>query len=214
VRVLLVDDHHVVREAIAIFLRRAAADIDVVGANSVDQALERIAGHDPFDIILLDYKMPGMNGLAGLSTVSSAATGVPVAILSGEISAEDSRVAMDRGARGIILKTIHGTALVSALRQIVAGEISVPASLRQPAGTPVDDGGNAQMRQQLGNLTPREMDCVRLLARGATNRQIATELSLAEVTVKLHLHAAYKKMGARHRSDAVRIAMLNGMTAL
>jgi DNA-binding NarL/FixJ family response regulator len=214
-RILLADDHHVVREAIAVFIRRTAPDIDVAEASTLEQALDKVNGGQRFDAILLDFHMPGMNGLAGLDAARLAAGTTPIAILSGQISVEECCSALERGAAGVILKEMRGTALLSALREIVSGATYIPGSMRQAwesraAGT---DAELAQ-RSQLGNLTPREMDCVRLLMRGSTNRQIADLLALAEVTVKLHLHSAYKKMGARNRSDAVRIAMLKGLAAL
>jgi DNA-binding NarL/FixJ family response regulator len=210
--VLLVDDHHVVREAISVLLKRAAPDIEVVGASAVDQAIEKIGARPRFDVILLDFKMPGMSGLSGLSAIQKAAPNIPIAIFSGDIAPEEAKLAVQRGVRGIISKSIHGTGLVSALRELAGGGSCIPASLRDARESSDSPVLEQQQRAALGHLTPREMDCVRLLVQGGTNRLIAEQLQLAEVTIKLHLHSAYKKMGARNRSDAVRIAIMKGVT--
>jgi two-component system nitrate/nitrite response regulator NarL len=215
-RILLADDHHVVREAIVGLLTRSARDIVVTEAWTLGQAVEKVQANSAFDLIILDYNMPGMNGLAGLEAMRTAAPHIPVAILSGQITEGECLEALDRGAAGVVLKDLHGTALLGALRTIAAGETYAPSAILQAREARSGHGVvlDREQRHKLGDLTPRELQCIRLLIRGSTNKQIAEMLTLAEVTVKLHLHSAFKKMGARNRSDAVRIAMLKGLTAL
>jgi len=216
-RLLLADDHTIVREAIGAFLTRVAGDIAIVEASTLEQAVERAGEKGPFDLVVLDYNMPGMNGLAGLDIMRSAVGSIPIAIFSGQITAEEASHALKRGANGIILKDVRGTALINALRLIAAGETYVPRSLvdaLQGDTIKHPESADGKMRTLLGNLTRRELQCVQLLLRGITNREIGAALELSEITVKLHLHSAFKKMGARNRSDAVRIAMLKGISAL
>ena len=216
-RVLLADDHTIVREAVGAFLTRLAGDISIVEAADLEQAVERAGEKGPFDLVVLDYNMPGMNGLAGLDIMRGTVGPTPIAIFSGQITPEEAAHALKRGANGIILKDVRGTALINALRLIAAGETYVPRSLvdaLQGDGIRQSQGTEGKLRTLLGNLTRRELQSVQLLMRGITNREIGEALQLSEITVKLHLHSAFKKMGARNRSDAVRIAMLKGVCAL
>jgi two-component system, NarL family, nitrate/nitrite response regulator NarL len=214
-KILLADDHHFVREAIANYLSRAAKDIVCTEAADLLQVKEKLAIAADFDLIILDYHMPGMNGLAGLDEIRKLVPDIRVAIMSGAIDRSVAVQAIERGAIGIIMKDLRGTALLSALRLMSSGETYVPLSLLNSAQAgPSSEKRSRELRAVFGNLTPREFDCVKLLARGTTNREIAAGLAISEVTVKLHLNSAFKKMGARNRSDAVRIAMMNGIEDL
>lgn len=207
-RILLADDHHLVREAIASYLTRAAPDIVCIEAADFQQVRERIADGSAFDLVILDYRMPGMNGLAGLEEVKANLPQTPVAILSGAMDAGEAERALERGAAGVIMKNLRGTALLTALRLMATGETYVPRAVINALPR------RAAARPSFGNLTPRELDCVEQLVRGSPNREIAARLAISEITVKLHLNSAFKKMGARNRSDAVRIAMLQGMSGI
>jgi two-component system, NarL family, nitrate/nitrite response regulator NarL len=207
-RILLADDHHLVREAIASYLTRAAADISCVEAADFLQVRERLDRGSDFDLIILDYRMPGMNGLSGLDEIKQRLPHIPVAMLSGAMDCEEAERALERGAAGVIMKNLRGTALLTALRLMAAGETYVPRTVVDALP------GRHAARPSFDNLTPRELDCIEQLVRGSPNREIAGRLTIAEVTVKLHLNSAFKKMGARNRSDAVRIAMLQGVSGL
>jgi len=124
------------------------------------------------------------------------------------MNGDEARRALERGAAGVIMKSLRGTALLTALRLIAAGETYVPGDVFEPVPN------RHAPRLPLGNLTPREMDCIEHLVQGSPNREIASRLAISEITVKLHLNSAFKKMGARNRSDAVRIAMLQGVSGV
>ena len=204
-RILLADDHHLVREAIASYLTRAAPDISCVEASDVQQVRERLDDDSDFDLVILDYRMPGMNGLSGFDEIKQRLPTTAVAIMSGAMDPDEAERALERGAAGVIMKNLRGTALLTALRLMAEGETYVPRAVVKALP------GRHTARQSFDNLTPRELDCIEQLLRGSPNREIADRLAIAEVTVKLHLNSAFKKMGARNRSDAVRIAMLQGM---
>jgi DNA-binding NarL/FixJ family response regulator len=208
---LLADDHHLVREALSFYLRQTADGVEVEEAATLDEALAR-AGEQQFDAVLLDIRMPGMNGLLGLEQMRERVPGVPVVIISGVIGRGEAMEALRRGAAGVISKELRGPALINALRLVLAGETFVPSTLvDDPAGTDSAPLGDGAQRAALGNLTRRELEAIRLLAEGLSNRDIAAAMRLAEVTVKLHLHNAFQKMGARSRADAVRIALKKGV---
>ena len=213
-KLLLADDHHLVREALSYYLRQTAEEVIVEEAATLDEALRKAAASAPFDAVILDLRMPGMNGLGGLDAMRERLPGVPVVILSGNITRQEIIDARRRGAAGVIPKELRGPALISALRLVLAGETYFPAALIDtPAGAAELDRRVAEKaeRAALGNLTRRELEVVKLLSGGLSNREIAGQLDLAEVTVKLHLHNAFQKMGARSRADAVRIALQKGI---
>jgi two-component system nitrate/nitrite response regulator NarL len=207
-RILLADDHHLVREAIASYLTRAAPEISCVEAADFQQVRERLDNSRGFDLVILDYRMPGINGLAGLDEVKKRLDDTPVAVLSGAMDTEEAERALRRGAAGVIMKNLRGTALLTALRLMAAGETYLPRAVVDALP------GRGATPPSFDNLTPRELDCIAHLVRGSPNREIAERLAISEITVKLHLNSVFKKMGARNRSDAVRIAMLQGMSGL
>lgn len=201
-RVLLADDQELVRETIAAFLRQEP-DISVDVARDLPLAIESVRSSPRYDLILLDYMMPGMNRLGGLQAMRQAAPGVPVAILSGAAPQVVAEQAIAAGAAGFVPKTISTRSLLAAVRFMAAGEIYAPpvpqghAEAAQPAGT--------------ATLTGREMDVLKRLCQGLANKEIARDLGLQEVTVKLHIKTLYRKIGARNRAHAVLIAREMGL---
>jgi two-component system nitrate/nitrite response regulator NarL len=207
VKLLVANDRHLVREALACFLRHADVSLAVLESSSLAETVDSV-GRDEIDVVIVGRELAGMSGLVGLQQIIAKRPTARVLILADSISRREAYDALRAGGAGIILKDMRGGALVSALRLVLAGETYLPAALldepatREPRGVPAG--------ARFANLTRREVDVVRLLADGLSNREIAERLALAEVTVKLHLHNAFQKMGARSRSDAVRITLLAG----
>lgn len=201
-RLLLADDQELVRETIAAFLR-GEPDIKVDVASDLPQAIERVRGPHRYDLVLLDYMMPGMNRLAGLQAMRQALPGVPVAILSGAAPQVVAEQAVAAGAAGFLPKTMSTRSLLAAIRFMAAGEIYAPPPRRKPEAQPA---GDAQ-----APLTGREMDVLKRLCQGLANKEIARDLGLQEVTVKLHVKTLYRKIGARNRTHAVLIAREMGV---
>lgn len=202
-RILLADDQELVRETIAAFLS-GQPDISVDVARDLPHALEIMREQPAYDLILLDYMMPGMNRLAGLQALRQAAPGVPVAILSGAAPQVLAEQAIAAGAAGFLPKTMSTRSLLAAIRFMAAGEIYAPPAAARPGeGAPAS--GQAA-------LTGREMDVLRRLCQGLANKEIARDLGLQEVTVKLHVKTLYRKIGARNRTHAVLIAREMGVT--
>jgi two-component system nitrate/nitrite response regulator NarL len=208
-RILLADDHDLVRDTIEEFLKRLAEDLQVHHAATLPQTLEVVRKVGDLDLILLDLRMPGMNGLAGLKAVQAECGSVPVVILSGETDPETIRNALQAGAAGFVPKTMRGTTLLNALRLVLAGERYVPdILLSEPAG-PTDAGA---VDQGLASLTRRERDVMRLLVEGMPNKEIGRRLKIEVVTVALHLRSIYRKLGVSSRTQAVRMALEQGWT--
>jgi DNA-binding NarL/FixJ family response regulator len=193
-RILLADDHDLVRETIAAFLQAEGLG-DVLTAASLPDALAQLAGAATCDLVVLDYQMPGMNGFAGLEQVRRANPDKPVAILSGIASREVAEAAIRAGATGFLPKTMGARALVSAMRLIAAGETFVPFGALQ-----------AEAEDGPFNLTRREVEVLRGICEGKSNKEIARDHALQEVTVKLHVSTLSRKLGAKNRTHAAMIA--------
>jgi DNA-binding NarL/FixJ family response regulator len=199
-RILLADDHDLIRDTIEEFLKRLADDLEVSHAATLPQALDVLRKTDDLDLILLDLRMPGMNGLAGLKAVQAESGAAPIVILSGETDPDTVRSALQAGAAGFVPKTMRGTAMLNALRLVLAGERYVPARVDSDAGG--DEG--------LALLTRRERDVMRLLVQGLSNKEIGGSLKIEVVTVALHLRSIYRKLGVASRTQAVRMALEQG----
>lgn len=198
-RILVADDHDLVRETIAAFLR--GDDLaEVVTVASLPEAIETVRSTGSFDLVLLDYAMPGMNGLEGLQLMIEANDGHAVAILSGTASKDVAQAALNAGARGFIPKTLSARSFLSAARFMVSGEIYAPFEFLHA------EGGSAS-----GKLTKRETDVLRGICKGQANKEIARDLDLQEVTIKLHVKTLCRKLEARNRTHAAMIGRDQGL---
>lgn len=193
-RILLADDHDMVRETISAYLETEGG-AEVTLATDLSGALDIIHKDGPFDLVLLDYQMPGMQGLTGMIQAISANNGKGVAILSGSAPAKTAREALDAGAIGFIPKTMGAQSLLNAVRFMSAGEIYVPVDLMRKEETAPDHPLAAK-------LTPRELEVLEGLCRGLSNKEIARELDLQEVTIKLHVRTLCRKLEAKNRTQA------------
>lgn len=202
-RILLADDQELVRDTIAAFLRQEPG-LTVEVARDFPAALDIVRSSGAFDLVLLDYMMPGMNGLAGLAVMRKQQGSKPVAIISGSAPRSVAEQALAEGAAGFLPKTMSTRSLVAAVRFMAAGEIYAPISLMTERDTsPVTVAG--------AQLTPREMEVLKHLCRGLANKEIARELNLQEVTVKLHIKTLYRKISAKNRTHAAMIAKEAGL---
>jgi DNA-binding NarL/FixJ family response regulator len=202
-RVLLADDHKLVLEAVARALEKAEDFSVVATTDSGAKVADLIARHRP-DIVVMDLRMPGVDGLQALDQIRARDKSIKVVILSASDSQAEIQAALSRGADGFILKSVNPIDLPSALRQIHEGTVFHPGmAATAPAASAADAAG----------LTDREVTLVRALARGLSNKQISKELWITEQTVKFHLSNIYRKLDVSNRTGAVRWAHENGLGA-
>ncbi len=202
-RILLADDHDMVRETISAYLE-SEGGAAVSLATDLSGALELITSEGPYDLVLLDYQMPGMQGLNGLSEALSANNGKGVAILSGNAPAQTAREALNAGAIGFIPKTMGAQSLLNAVRFMAVGETYVPVDLMREDANPVT-------HPLAEKLSPRELQVLNGLCQGQANKEIARELDLQEVTIKLHVRTLCRKLEAKNRTQAAMIAKEAGL---
>jgi DNA-binding NarL/FixJ family response regulator len=201
-RILIADDHQLVRDAIAGFLRQEP-DFTVDLAADFAGALAVARQPGDLDVILLDWMMPGMDGLQGLAAMRAARPGTPVAILSGTAPRSVADAALAAGAAGFLPKTMSTRTLVAAIRFMAAGEIYAPMAMMTDR-EPTASLAGAQ-------LSERETEVLRYLCEGLANKEIARRIDLQEVTVKLHVKTLYRKIGARNRTHAAMLAKEAGL---
>ncbi|MBC7737594.1 MAG: response regulator transcription factor [Candidatus Saccharibacteria bacterium] len=191
VRILVADDHDLVRETIAAYLEAEGFET-VILASEVEQALLILAEGGKVDLVLADYDMPGIDGLAGLARLIAANAPYPVALISGAISADMAAAALVMGARGVVPKTLGSRSMVAAVAAMLAGEVFAPLHATRPVSDAV--------------LSPRELDVLRGICAGKSNKEIARDFGLQEVTVKLHVKTMSRKLEAKNRTHAAMMA--------
>lgn len=202
-KLLLADDHALVRETLSAFLQ-AQPDIEVAQAADFDAAAILLREAAPFDLVILDYCMPGMDGLSGLRMAMDLNFRSPVAIISGTIDRTTAEEALEMGAAGILPKTLAAKSLLHAVRFMAAGEQYAPIQFLK---TPEEEDEHPLKSK----LSARELDVLAGLVNGRSNKEIARSLSLQEVTIKLHVKTLCRKLDARNRTQAAIAAKVAGL---
>jgi DNA-binding NarL/FixJ family response regulator len=199
-RVLLVDDHALFRDGMVMLLRGVDDDVEPRHAASLQQALEKLRGEPPFDLVTYDLKLQGTaadSGVEGLRTVLAHAGDAPIVVLSGEERADVVRQCLDAGARGYILKSSDSRVMAAALHLVLSGGYYLP-----PLALALGEAARGA-DARIAGLTPRQRDVLNRLAQGKANKAIARELGISDATVKAHVTAIMQHLGTSSRAETV-----------
>ncbi|AQU81247.1 MULTISPECIES: response regulator [unclassified Halomonas] len=207
---LVADDHPLFRDALHAVVSAGLADTQLFEADSLAGAIHLIEAHDGLDLLLLDLSLPDAEGLEGLKTLRERCPWLPVAIVSAHQERQLVLDAITLGAVGYIPKSTPREQLLAALTQILQGQLYLPADImRRPPPPNAARSLSAvptEKKMRLARLTDKQQDVLRYMAQGMSNKQIARELSIAETTVKTHVSAILRKLGATSRVHAIVIA--------
>ncbi len=202
-KLLLCDDHEVFRAGLRTALREF--DPTLVEASDCEEALRLVEQEGDVDLILLDLGLPGMDGFEGLRTLRAQHPEIAVVIVSASDEPEKVRAALEGGASGFIPKSSSTSVLQSAIRIVLSGSLYVPPEILPSLWAPPEkaraDGRLARSRE--AGLTARQLEVLRLMSRGLTNKEIASVLGIGPGTVKAHASAIFDALDVTNRTEAV-----------
>jgi len=196
-KILIVDDHQLFREGLVHILSSLEADVTIHQAANYDSALEVMDQHADLDMVLLDLKMPGLDGYSLLETAAISYPDLPIAVLSASRDRKDMQRAIDLSAVGFVPKDTSGKLLINAVRMMLSGGVYLPPEMAEQV---------EQRSSTRPDLTPRQFEVLKMIAAGASNKVIAAELEIAESTIKMHVTAIFKALGVSSRTQAALVA--------
>lgn len=204
-KILIVDDHPLILEALRHVLRALDPEIEVLEARDTSEALGFAQAQTDIDLVLLDLGLPGKAGLEALHELRSEQPDLPVVVLSATEDPDTVLGAVDVGAMGFISKATRNDVLVNALRIVLSGAVYLPPQLLQHRGTGADREAMrpSSLTYRDVGLTDRQAEVLSLLIQGKSNKLICRELGLAEGTVKIHVTAILKALNVVNRTQAV-----------
>ncbi len=200
IRILIADDHNVLRDGLAAIIRQER-DLDVVGeVGDGRQAVEQWKKQRP-DVTLMDLRMPGLDGVNAIYEIRAADPGARIIVLTTFDGDEDIYRGLRAGAKSYLLKDVRREELFQCIREVHAGRTFIPPAIA------------AKLAERLpgDELSPRELDVLRLLAEGKPNKLIGVALSITEVTVKSHVQSLFKKLNVLSRTEAIAVANRRGL---
>ena len=209
VKIIIVDDHPLFREALRRALETILPEAQVSECGGLDPLQEALGRSRDVDLVLLDLTMPGVQGFSGLIYLRAQFPEIPIVIVSATEDAVVIRRAINFGASGFIPKSLDLDGIGNAVRTVLAGDIWAPPDIDLEAD---DDRETSDLVRRLGRLTPQQMRVLMMLSEGLLNKQIAYELGVSEATVKAHVSAILQKLGVDSRTQAVIAAGKIGAT--
>ena len=201
-KLLIVDDHPLFRDGLAALLCQATANTVVRQAASAEEAL-RTVDEEIFDAMFMDLVMPGLCGEPAIREFARRHPDLPVIVLSSSEAPSDVRRVINAGASGYIPKSATAQTVVSALRLVLSGNVYVPPLLLSATSRAIDHDMQDTPRS-LAQLTDRQVDVLRYLRDGLTNKEISANLGIAEKTVKVHIAAIFKTLNVVNRTQAAK----------
>ena len=193
-KIVIADDHDLVRDALATLLERDDPECQVLHADGFDRALNHIKENSDIDLVLLDINMPGMNQLESVKVGLEGFPEVKVVLMSGHVKRSEIEKGFDYGVHGYVSKSMNGSSLPSVLRLVCSGVRYVPELVLE---------SDKQSAQKSNAISKREREVLVELAKGLSNKIIARNLNVEETTVKLHLRSIFKKLETMNRTETV-----------
>lgn len=204
-KLLVVEDHALVREGMVRLLSQLDDEVVVVEAADGDAALAVLEKEEDFDLVLMDLAMPNMDGFSALDIIRRRHPAIPVAVISAYDDLPTVTRVINNGASGFIPKAYSGEAMLAALRDILDGQIFRPTATSQAKLDAVQTRPSVSgtVKPTEIGLTDRQAQVLALMIRGLSNREIAKQLDLSEGTVKIHATAIFKSLGVSSRAEAM-----------
>jgi len=214
-KILMVDDHALFRDGMRYVLQQLPEEVEIMEAGNLADGLKLAMQHPELDLALLDLNMPGSEGPLSIRYFHQHYPHIPVVVVSGEEGRSYMEKVMNYGAMGFISKSSTAAVMLGALNQVLSGGVYIPAEmLRQPSAIADQEPEIADRRNLRTNeygLTCRQMEVLRHISAGLSNKEIAAAVHLAEGTVKIHVAAVYQILRVNSRMEAVRMAERLGL---
>lgn len=206
-RILIADDHPLYRDALELVVKEVYPSADIVSCASQAEVLDVVQSDDSFDLILLDLKLPDATEFTCLTLVRNRTSVTPIVIVSAVEEATTMREAIEYGATGYLPKSSSRTTMRNALQLVMAGGVFMPASAVSSSWLRRSVRPRAKNRAtEPSSLTERQQTVLEIMAEGKSNKAIANELSITEITVKAHVSAILRKLGVSNRVQAAMLA--------
>lgn len=203
IRILVADDHHIVRQGLVALLKTITGFSVVAEASNGEEAIQCFERHQP-DVTLMDLRMPRVSGVEAVAAIRSKNPAARVIVLTTFDGDEDIYRALQAGAKGYLLKGMSGDELINAIRTVSAGRSHIPAVVAE------------RLAERMGapELTARELEVLKLIVAGNSNKEIGTALGISEATVKTHINNLLSKLGVTDRTQAATSALQRGIVHL
>lgn len=207
-KILLADDHALFREGLRYVLQRLSDNVKIFDAGNFPEAINLASQHPEFDLALLDLNMPGSTGPKSVGYFHQRYPHIPVVVVSSDEDSVSIEKVLANGATGFVCKSSNAETMLGALNLVLAGGVYVPPQILRHAAVEVESEHEDKRTQHTNNygLTPRQMEVLRHLCAGMSNKEIASTIGLAEGTVKIHVAAVYQTLNVNSRVEAVIVA--------
>ncbi len=213
-KILLADDHALFREGLRYVLKQLADGVEILEASDFQEAVRLASKHPELDLALLDLHMPGSTGAKSVGHFHQHYPHIPVVVVSSEDEGATIEKVMNYGATGFVCKSANVQDMLGALRLVLAGGVYVPPQILHHRSPAVESDDKRDLTANVYGLTPRQMQVLRYLCEGMSNKEIASTIGLAEGTVKIHVAAVYQSLNVNSRLEAVIIAEQLGLAGV